>query len=125
MKVLIEYSEWLLKERGIIKPLVGDIVSTVYDCNAQTRIKEIYNNNITLENSIFDEEDDCYGTVNYRQLLVQIDYNPTESLDFLKWYFNQTIIRDNSCALYNSTTKQYTTIEELYKQFKNKKECQK
>lgn len=109
MKVLIKYTDWLILNRGEIKPEVGDELCFIYN-DKINRGLEIY----TINNEFINTDihiDICY---------VEIDYNPNESVEFLTWYLTSDITnKELSTGLPQTGEKFNLTkyLEELYQQF--------
>ena len=105
IKALITYKNWLLLNRGEIRPEVGDKIvisglsgSGMYNKTVKKIIYIEYKSSfkiyITTKQYTFLEG--CY---------VEIDYNPNESIEFGQFILD----RD----------KNHFSVQELYKQFKN------
>lgn len=114
-KALIKYSNWLLLNRGEIRPEVGDRIKYLCDNYTFTNeeIKFIHNDYLYIgdyKNESPVLYDDCY---------VEIDYNPNEAIEFTKWVNSNYIQSQNgnySFCAFNG--KDYFTTKELYNQFK-------
>lgn len=89
MKALISYKDWLLLNRGEIRPKVGDEVRMIF---------EGIDESPTFDKCKYQKGDDinlCY---------VEIDYNPNEAIEFTMF-----------CGFYGNEEQ----CKELYKQFKH------
>ena len=116
IKTLIKYSDWLLLNRGEIKPEIGDILFDTTNEEYVQVDKKDFNLFKTTE-QIIDYFSKCY---------VEINYNPNEAIEFFKWVdANYFYFNENKCI--NSTKfkqKQITeikTLKEIYQQFKQER----
>lgn len=124
IKSQISYKDWLLLNRGEIKPEIGDKIiisglsgSGMYNKTVRNfsfiEWKNSFKINISAKQYTYLEA--CY---------VEIDYNPNEAIEFAEWLINEQL----NCSLYNRNGKwkylqenNEITTEELYKQFKKEK----
>lgn len=122
MKALIAYKDWLLLERGEIRPEIGDKIHVPYatggaimSCKVAKIEQKIYESSIRIyrSNTIW-----CFIDTVY----VEIDYNYKDAIEFASYLADCEYApypRENSnmyYSIYDRNDK--ITLEELYKKFK-------
>ena len=113
MKCLISYKDWLLLNRGEIKPEIGDkvkILEYFYTLKQGDFYKSEDKWIITPKVLLSFYIEDCY---------VEIDYNPNESIEFAEWIAQYQYERDKDglWRYWDNGIGEHTT-KELFNLFK-------
>ena len=98
MKCLILYKDWLLLNRGEIRPEIGDKIKVGTCYYVITEVKENGYCHVQLDYSVLQFTKEEIKVINIEisdDIYAEIDYNPNEAIEFAEWILHKETEKGN------------------------------